>query len=143
MTQHIYFDGSANKKNIDSDDIDAIAAAMSGDIIFTVTPSTTTRAATAAAFTRTVRVRLTDALLNTHTWFNKAITTGVSIADTSTAGTATIPSTTLTFVNGEATVVVTGSANAWLATETNTLTVASATVLGVTVAAKTSVETIV
>jgi hypothetical protein len=123
--------------------LELMAEAMAGDMAFTVTPATVDRAATSATFTRAVKVKLTDALGRTHTWFNKAIATGVSIGDTSSAGTATIPSTTLTFVDGEATVVVTGSAAAWLATETNTLTVAQATILGYTIASKTSVETIV
>lgn len=115
--------------------------AMSGDLVFIVTPATVTTTATAAAWTRTVLIELKTAAGELHSWFNKAIATGVSIADTSTAGTATIASTTLTFVNGQATVVVSGDAAAWLATETDTLTIAAATVMGYTVASKTSVET--
>ncbi len=88
-----------------------------------------------------VTVMLKNASGDVHTWFNKAIATGVSIADTSALGTATIPSTTLTFTNGVATVVVSGSAHAWTNTETDTLTVTQATILGYTVASKTSVET--
>ena len=65
----------------------------------------------------------------------------MSIADGSTAGTATIPSTTLTFSGGVATVVVSGDEAAWLDTETDTLTVTAATIMGTVVAAKTSVET--
>ena len=76
-----------------------------------------------------------------HEWFNKDITSGVSIADTSSAGTASIASTTLSFTKGKATVVITGSAHSWLNSETDTLTVAQATILGYTVASKTSVET--
>lgn len=123
--------------------LELMAKAMEGDMAFSVSPATVDRAATSAAWTRTVKIKLVDALGRTHTWFNKAIATGVSIGDTSSAGTATIPSTTLTFVDGEATVVVSGSAAAWVAAETNTLTVAQATILGYTVASKTSVETIV
>ena len=115
--------------------------AMAGDMVFVVTPATVTTSATSAAWTRTVRVELKTAAGELHEWFDKAIATGVSIADTSTAGTATIASTTLTFVNGQATVVVSGDAAAWLATETDTLTIAAATVMGYTVASKTSVET--
>lgn len=115
--------------------------AMAGDMVFVVSPATVTTAALATAWTRTVRVELQTAAGEVHEWFDKAIATGVSIADTSTAGTATIPSTTLTFVNGVATVVVSGDAQAWLAAETDTLTVAQATILGYTVASKTSVET--
>lgn len=116
-------------------------SAMSGDLIFSVSPATVTTAPTSAAWSRTVTVTLVDSNGNTHNWFDKAIATGVSIADTSTAGTASIPSTTLTFTDGVATVVVSGDAADWLNTETDTLTVAQATILGYTVASKTSVET--
>lgn len=115
--------------------------ALAGDMLFVVTPATVAPAPTAVAWTRTVVCELQTAGGKVHTWFNKAITTGVSIADTSTAGTASITSTTLTFVDGKATVVVSGDLADWLNTETDTLTFAEATVLGYTVAAKTSVET--
>jgi len=115
--------------------------AMAGDIVFVVTPATVTPAPTAALWTRNVVVEVQTAAGEVHTWLNDAIATGVSIADDSTAGTATIPSTTLTLVDGRATIVVSGDAAAWLDTETDTLTVAEATILGYTIAAKTSVET--
>ena len=115
--------------------------AMAGDLVFVVTPATVAPAPTNAAWTRTVVVELKTAAGEVHTWFNKAIANGVSIGDTSTAGTASIPSTTLTFVDGRAEVVVSGTEAAWLATETDTLTIAQATILGYTVASKTSVET--
>lgn len=115
--------------------------AMSGDLVFVATPATKSTAHLHTSWTRSVVVELQTAAGEVHTWFNKAITTGVSIADDSTAGTATIGSTTLTFTNGRASVTVTGSAHDWLAGDTNTLTVAQATILGYTVAAKTSVET--
>jgi hypothetical protein len=117
--------------------------AMAGDLVFVATPATVNRAATSSAWTRTVVIELRTAAGERHTWFNKAITSGASIADTSTAGTASIPSTTVTYTEGRATIVVSGTAAAWLATETNTLTIAAATILGYTVASKTSVETIV
>jgi hypothetical protein len=115
--------------------------AMSGDIVWVVSPATVTTDARATAWTRTVIIELQTSAGEVHTWFNKSITSGVSIADTSTAGTATIASTTLVIKNGRATVTVSGDAAAWLATETDTLTVAQATILGYTVASKTSVET--
>ena len=117
------------------------AGAMSGDLAFSIDPETVSADATAAAWTRTVTISLVDSSGNVQKWFNKAITSGVSIGDTSSAGTASIASTTLTFVNGVATVVVSGDEAAWLAEETDTLTIAQATILGYTVAAKTSVET--
>jgi hypothetical protein len=115
--------------------------AMAGDLVFVVTPATVTPVPITGAWTRTVYIELQSADGKVHTWFDKAITTGVSVGDTSSLGTATIASTTLTFVEGKASVVVTGSAHAWANTETDTLTIAQATILGYTVASKTSVET--
>jgi hypothetical protein len=122
-------------------DLWVLQKAMSGDLVFEVSPATVAPAPTAAAWTRTVTVTLKTSTGEVHTWFDGVLASGVSIADTSNAGTATIPSTTLTFVNGVATVVVSGGAAAWLAAETDTLTVEEATILGYTVAEATSVET--
>ncbi len=118
-------------------------SAMAGDMIWVLTPATVDRAATASAWTRDVVVELQNTAGQVHSWYDAVITTGVSIADTSTAGTASIASTTLTIVNGKAVVTVSGDAAAWLATETDTLTVAEATIMSYTVAAKTSVQTFV
>ena len=90
------------------------ASAMSGDLSFSIDPETVAATATSEAWTRTVTISLVDSSGNVQKWFNKAITTGVSIADTSSAGTASITSTTLTFANGVATVVVSGDEAAWL-----------------------------
>lgn len=114
-------------------------SALSGDIVFRVDPATAAPAPTAAAWTRTVQVYVENAVGDLHEWLTKTIT--ISIADTSTAGTASIVSTDLAIVGGRGTVVVSGDAEAWLDTETDTLTIAEATILGYTVAAKTSVET--
>ena len=75
------------------------------------------------------------------TGLSGTFTTSVSIADDSTAGTASIASTTLTIVNGVGSIVVSGDEAAWLATETDTLTIAELTIRNATVATKTSVET--
>ena len=115
--------------------------AAAGDLLWVCTPATAVPVPTSAAWTREVVVTLETAAGELHTWFNKAITTGVAIADTSTAGTASIPSTTLTVTNGKAVITVSGDAQDWLNTETDTLTVAAATILGYTAGAKTSVET--
>jgi hypothetical protein len=138
-----FFDGNAQKKNVASDDIDMVAKALSGDLVFTVTPATVDRVAGTYAISRDVSIALTDALGNVHTWFNKTITSACSVGDTSTAGTAAIANTTLIFVNGVATKTITAASAAWVAEETNTLTIAQATIVGTTVASKTSVETIV
>jgi len=114
----------------------------SADMSLSITPATTTRPATAAAWTRRVTVRLVTAAGEVHSWFNGSFVTTASIANTSVAGTATIPSTTLSFVDGVANIIVSGDAAAWLNGETNTLTIGNITVLGTTVTGGTSVETI-
>lgn len=121
---------------------DALAAkAMSGDLVFVVSPATGTPAPTAAAWEQALVIELQTAAGETHEWFNKAITTAIAASDTSAAGTASMESTTLTFVNGRATATLKGNAAAWLATQTATATVAQQTILGYTVAAKTCVLT--
>ena len=125
------------------DQLGLFAKAMAGDMVFVVTPDGTSLVATALAWTQTFYVELQTAAGEVHTWFDKAIASGASIGDTSSAGTASIPSTTLTFANGMASVVVSGDAQAWLVGEKATLTIAAATLLGYTVAAKTGVVTVV
>jgi len=123
------------------DNFSVLASAMSGDIVMVLTPATVTPVPTSEAWTRSVNVSIENAAGDVHAWLNQVFTTKVSIADTSTAGTASIVSATLTIVNGLATIVVSGDAEAWLDTETDTLTIAELTILGATVATKTSVET--
>jgi len=142
MTQQVFFNAD-KKRNVQSDDIDMMAKAMSGDMAVTITPATVDRVAGTYAISRVVTVALTDALGNPHTWFNKTVTSACSVGDVSTAGTAAIANTTLVFVNGVATKTVTAASAAWAADDTNTLTVADLTVLGATVTGGTSVETIV
>lgn len=124
------------------DQLALFAKALSGDLLFVVSPALYNHVATEAAWTKTVFIELQTAAGKVHTWFNKAIATGVSVADTSTAGTATIPSTTLTFVEGVASVVVSGDAASWLNGEAVTLTIAQATILGYTASQKTCVISI-
>ena len=115
--------------------------ALSGDIVMVIDPETVAPLPTAVAWTRSVKISIQSAAGEVHNWLNQAYATTVSVGDTSTAGTATIASTTLTIVDGEATIVVTGDLADWLATETDTLTLGNITVLGVTVTGGTSVET--
>lgn len=117
--------------------------ALAGDMVWVVSPATVDRAATVAAWQRDVWVELQTAAGELHTWFDKEIASGISIADDSALGTAAITGTTLIVVGGRAKVVVSGDAVAWVAVETNTLTVTQAVILGYTIAVKTSVETIV
>ncbi len=118
------------------------AEALVGDILWVLTPAAVAPLPTSSAFTREVVIEAQNAAGEIHEWLNVAIASGVSIADGSTAGTATIPSTTLTIVAGKATVIVSGDAQDWLDTETDTLTVAEYTgFAGQTLAVKTSIET--
>lgn len=119
--------------------------AMGGDAEFVLSPATCKRPATSAAFSRFVTIEIKTKEGELHSWFSGNVT--VSIADTSVAGVASLPNgTTVAVKNGKAVVKINGSANNWLANETNTLTVAqlNTTVNGksVTVSQKTSVETI-
>ena len=88
--------------------------AMSGDIVMSISPTTVNRAPTAVAFTRNVQISIETAAGLVHDWLNDTFTTTASIGDTSSAGTASIDSTTLTIVNGQAIIDVDGDAAAWL-----------------------------
>jgi hypothetical protein len=124
-----------------NENIDVLSAAINGDMSMTITPTTVTTAATAAAWTRNVNIKIVDDNGLVHSWLTQDFTTTLSIADTSTAGTASITSTTLSIVDGKADVTVSGDAQNWLAAETDTLTVGNLTILGYTVTGGTSVET--
>ena len=123
------------------DNFAMMADAMAGDIVMSLSPATAAPLPIDGDWQRDVVISIKNAAGEVHGWFNKAVTSGVAIADDSTAGVAAIPSTTLTFVNGQVTVTIDGTDADWLATETDTLTVAELVVLGVTCAAITSVET--
>jgi len=95
-------------------ELDMYANAMEGDILFVMTPATLASASSASGeWTRDVVITVENAAGTIHTWFTESITTGVSVADTSSLGEATIESTTLVFVQGTATVTVTGDDAAW------------------------------
>lgn len=116
--------------------------ALKGNILFVLSPAAVAPVPTAVAWTRNVEVTVENAAGEVHEWFTEAIAAGVSIGDTSIAGTASIVSTTLSIVNGRATVVVSGDAAAWLNAETDTLTVAQYTgFAGATMLTKASIET--
>ena len=120
---------------------DLMIAAMGGDLVLTISPETVAPVPTSEAWTRDVIITIVDSNGDTHEWLTGDFATILSIANTSTAGTATIASTTLSLVNGTATVTVSGDAEDWLTTETDTLTVANVTILGYTVTGGTSLET--
>lgn len=120
---------------------DLVVAAIQGDMVLSISPATAAPVPTSEAWTRDVVITLKNAAGDVHEWCDMAFATTLSIADTSSAGTASIASTTLTLVNGVATVTVTGDAADWLDTEADTLTVGNLTIMGYTVTGGTSVET--
>ena len=122
------------------DEISLRDKAMSGDIVFVITPAAVAPVPTSAAWTRDVVIEVQDASGNVHTWINQDYATSLAIANTSTAGTASITSTTLSIDEGRAVVTVSGDAVAWLNAESDTLTVSDITVMGYTVTGGMSVE---
>jgi len=113
--------------------------AMSGDMVLEISPVTVNKQAASAAWTRTVSINLKNAAGKLHSWFNGVL--AVAIADTSILGTASIVSQTPAMVNGVCTVIISGNAAAWVADETDTLTLSNKVILGYTVAGGTSVQT--
>lgn len=123
--------------------LSAIESAMAGDIVMVIDPETTGSAATTEDFTRDVIISIENAAGDVHTWLTADYTTTLAIAESTVGdGAATIASTTLSIVAGKAVVTVSATGT-WAADDTNTLTVSNITVLGVTVTAGTSVDTIV
>lgn len=126
----------------DRADWDAFIKAHSGDMVFLCAPAAPTVKATSEGWSVPVTVQLATADGEVHKWFQGPIT--LAIADTSTAGAASInpAAGSHNMVDGQLTVTISGDAAAWLATETATLTISSITVLGYTVPTKTCVVTI-
>jgi len=117
-------------------------AALNGDILLEIAPATTTRAATAAGWTRDVTITAVNSSGVVHSWLNRTFAAALTATTNSVAGAVSVASPNLTMVDGRAVVTVTGTAAAWLALETNTLTVGNLSLLGYTVTGGTSVETI-
>lgn len=131
-----------NTKNLTAnEEINLLGSAMSGELTMVISPETVAPEPTAAAWTRDVIVSIVNDAGEVQQWLNQTYATTVSIANDSVAGTASIASTTLTLVNGVATITVSGDAEAWLDTETDTLTIGNITIMGYTVTGGTSVET--
>ena len=114
--------------------------ASAGDMVIVIDPETVTPVPTTSAWTRDVKISVQTAAGAVHTWLDGAFATILSIGDTG-GGTASIVSTTMTLVEGEVIVVVSGTEATWANGETDTLTVANTTILGYTVTGGTSVET--
>ncbi len=117
--------------------------AAAGDILMVITPTATGTSATTAAFTRTVSISIESAAGEVHTWANGSFTTSLAVAaSTEGSGAASIVSSTLTLVDGKADIVV-SCTGVYAANDTCTLTVSNIALMGHTVTAGTSVDTIV
>jgi len=129
-----------------------VEKALSGDIALVLTPATpgssAAKVATAVAgaaekFIRTVEFAVKDAAGNVHTWFNGDITIG--IAETTAGDGVSAIAGSATVVNlvegvGNIDIEYTGT---WAAADTCTLTTTQRDIAGVTIAAKTSKDTLV
>lgn len=129
-----------------------IEKALAGDIVLSLTPATlgssaakiaTAIAGDAEKFVRTVKLELKDAEGNIHTWFNGDI--DLTVAETTAGdGVAAIAdsATKVTLVEGVGSIDIeyTGT---WAAADTSTLTTTQRAIAGVTIAAKTSKDTVV
>lgn len=129
-----------------------IEKAMSGDVVLALTPavlgSSAAKIAAAIAgdakkFVRTVKFELKDAAGNIHTWFNGDI--DLTIAETTTGDGVSViagSATKVSLVEGVGFIDIeyTGT---WAVADTSTLTTTQRVIAGVTIAAKTSKDTVV
>lgn len=129
-----------------------VEKALSGDVTLVLTPATLGSSAakvaaaiagTAEKFVRTVKFELKDATGNVHTWFNGEI--AISIAETTAGdGVSAVAdsATTVSLVEGVGSVDIEYT-GIWAAADTSTLTTTQRDIAGVTIAAKTSKDTLV
>ena len=129
-----------------------VEKALSGDIALVVTPATPGSSAAKVAadiagaggkYVRTVKFELKDAAGNVHTWFNGDI--ALAIAETTAGdGVSAIAgaATKVSLIEGVGSIDIeyTGT---WAAADTCTLTTTQRDIVGVTIAAKTSKDTLV
>jgi len=115
--------------------------AMAGDIVMIINPAIVSSVTGSEAWTRNVVVEIQTASGDVHEWINQEYATTVSITDDSSAGVASIGSTTLTLINGKATIEIGGTAALWDVDDTDTLTIGNITIMGYTVVGGTSIET--
>lgn len=130
---------------------DLLKKACSGDMVFVATPAEveTEDDVAGSGSARTVTVELQSAAGDVHTWFNATIANGFTVAEVtggdgvlSFATGSTVTAADAVFVNGVASDIVYDRLT-WAANDTGTLTMIESTILGYTIAAVTSEETIV
>lgn len=124
-----------------------IGEAMSGDLEFLVTPSSSRSTAaslnaiTAGVTVGTIVVTLQTAAGEIHDWYDSTIAISAATTNTSSC-TFTVASATATMVGGVVSIPVTYTGTAWAAADTCTLSVAQKTLMGYTITAKTFVNTL-
>lgn len=116
--------GTAGSSANGKEGFTALLKGLAGDYVLSCSPSTATKAPTSSAWSQTVTVSLKTAAGEVHTWYNGPVK--LAVADTSSAGTASIsPSAgNQMMTDGTLTVTLSGNAANWLNGETATLTVA-------------------
>ena len=136
LYEHMVCNGAGDRASLVS-----FIKAMSGDMVLNVSPTTVSESAGSTGFTKTVTVTLETATGEVCSWYNGPVT--LAIADTSTAGVASISPAAGSndMTDGVLTVTLTGSAAAWVAADTATLTV-SGSIFGYTLTDATSVVTV-
>lgn len=133
------------------DDLETmLTAVLSGDIALSVTPATLgSSAATINAgiagdgFSREVDCAVVDGSGNVLTYFNGSLPVAVSVSTNGTEAANIGGASSLTFVDGEASITI-NYTGTWVAADTCTLTLGStSSIAGKTVADDTSIDTVV
>lgn len=144
MTQHIYFEGSAQKKNVYSDDIEMMAKTLSNAAADVLIAKTTdvTEAKANTTFTKKVQFSVVDSAGNVHRWYNQG---GYTITMTPSAGTLVGTPTGVAnaaFVNGVCEISVAGNAACHNNAGANTVVLTAQAIGGVTPSGATLTHTI-
>ena len=150
-TKNYRTDGG-DKWVVDGVNLNSIVKAVAGNMIIEVTPSTigSSAADILAAivgenlkYTRDIKLKLIAIDGSTHDWYNGAM--NIAVTETTAGdGTSTIADnqTTVTFINGEATVTV-EYIGTWAEADTQTLTITGGNILGYAITNKTSIDTLI
>ena len=125
-----------------------MAKAMAGDMVFVCDPATVDTKVSNLG-TRTVSIQLQTADGDLHTWFTKTISNGLTLAEstngngtTSFASGSAVTAADAVFTNGRCSATV-YDIGTWAEDDTGTLIMAETIILGYTIAAATSIETII
>ena len=138
-TNHVILTANTEAANDVTVDISAVTDTAVFEEGVPLSVSTTITTVGVAPYRRTVQVELVNTAGDRHIWFTGTVP--VTIADTAGSGSASVTGgLSPTMTNGIMTVSVVCQGT-WAGGDTNTLTVAQATILGATVLAKTSAET--